>query len=675
MGKGQSTLFIILGIVAIILFSFFLLNTFGEQNEQPKQSLSKGKYFSMDREGLQNSFNDCSRDAIIKASQEYGLNEKTKYAYESFMSKKIKGCMKPYLNQLNLEGYIVDDGFAICNVEFLDKTIIVKTDYSIRIGKENQIFNFETYAETFPKQSTLNLDEGKELMLISNDNVAKILIKSGTVATKDNLKVDKISINIIDKHFDNLENNIVVGNLVYEALPDKTTFSKSVEFSIDLRAKDYPPDISINELSIAWWDEDLKIWRSLNTNIENGVARAEVSHFTKFAVVMNCAGDKDNTVSLPLPLLFQQKYNYKKRPINPGENIDTYANYLITSNQDTCNSGFNSKWQENSDGTIIPIRKEFLKILNNDPDRIDLTIQQLIGEKYTFGNGYDCEGPALVDTYCCCDINDKEECEKGPLSPESCWSIKDHDIFKGNPESNPSCPKPPYGKVEEQIKGYNDRACIGGTTTDGNGDNLIVRIDFLKNGDGCVIDDLAKSVTYTKKYNSVVGDEASGCIFEPKATVINENLVISIESSTTIEPPSGYCASCTGEVSISGTGIVSLQPLYQQCQSPDFPELTYNNGNLECRTCVPMPNYEGSGIYVINNDLTGDNQLDLFECSCTFELVGTVYCNPGMVCNLVNGVPVLQSFAEAGFTDTENICPDCRQDPTLEKCIDKVTFV
>ncbi len=612
MGKGQSTLFIIAGILAVIIVSFFAINLTGNKNTASIQTLNQGQSFSLDTKGLQKTFDGCSNDAIIKANIEYGLNEKNRDNYKKYVSERVKKCMSQYILELNSKDYLVTEGLSASEVEFLENTIIVKIDYTIIMGKDSQQFKFESYTETFPKQSTVNLDETKEILLISNDKVAKIIIGEGTTAVSGSVKIDKIGLTLLDKHFDGLENNIVVGNLVYEGLPDKTSFSKPVKLSINFRTKDFPLYINENTLSIAWWDEDFKIWRGLDTTIKDGVASAMVDHFTKFAIVVECdSGTEITTVVVPqeqIPILFKQKYSPKIRAANAGESPENYATYLVGVSDKFCNDDWKPQsglsWTLPGDLTIIPTDPQIELIRDNAPNMIVDTVQELIGENYDFGISADCAKSALVTPFCCLSEDETKTSRKGW---ESC--ILDggkplkKDEISDYTEAALNCDEAVFDwdtLKSDPIIGYNEKDCIGGIVTDGNGDGAILSIEFKDNGNSCV-NNLAPAE---------IAPIGVGCSVTPSGKV---DLVKNKEGVTSI------------------------------C----------DDNTLSCN------------LIVAKGETSGD-------CTCTRQNEGTVFCEdiPPTACH--DGKKILWPATGFSVTELQTNCNNCREDPSLDYCFQYV---
>ncbi|NTV24337.1 MAG: hypothetical protein HGA85_08290 [Nanoarchaeota archaeon] len=601
--KGQLTLIIIVGVVLLIIVGAFLMG------KQPIRDSGKEVSIALDKKAFQTNLELCSKEAAVKANAEIGIREDKKAQYEQFFLQKLESCVSPYLYGLRGQGFTLEVSPMAADVMFNEETINIELTGKLAIKKGESLFSIEKYTYTFPRSEKINIVKEKDNLILSSDSKAKLIIYKGTDIVSGGKDVNYISLRVVDKRFDNLQNNIVVGNIVYEGTPDETTFSQPARLSIDFRSKDYYP-LSVNEktLSIAWWDEELKIWRGLPTTVENGVATANIDHFTTFAIVIGCGEGSETTIDIPTPFLFQQKYSLKLRPQDTaaGETDEHYGSYVSAVSSAFCTS----YWVEQSDKTIIPTDEQIKKIVENAPDRIVETIQELTGEKYQYGtDATSCSGPAMVTPYCCKAL-DETYSAKGK---ESCLFAGGTPLNEEEAEDIPECSEVVWDELlSEVLFGYNTRDCIGGSVTDGNAEEGILLIEFKDKGDACV--------------NSVDSGEVKpmgeGCSIQPPEIqlVKNENGITSVVlvSATQTAPSSGFCALCSAMITLHGTGITAEH--YMECEK-EGESLMVNGECLKCeKLCSDgTPTCE----MIVAKGAGGD-------CSCTSQIEGKKWCDYDM---------------------------------------------
>jgi hypothetical protein len=610
--KGQIAVFVIIGLVVLFLAAFLIYNA---STKQKISSEEKTNIISFDKDtnSLQSYFDLCSRESIIDANEEYGINEENKAQYESYVAGRIKNCMSDVLGELKKTGYSIEEGALTAKVMFYDSTISVAINYALTVSYDKSKFSLEEYKLSFPKEvyiSTLKL-ESEDILLPSSDKRATLLFSKGTVATDANgNKVDKLGIKLIDKNFDGLENSIVAGNLVYEGLPDKTTFSQPVEISIDFREKDLPDVVDEDSLSIAWWDEEYQIWRALKTKVENGRATAQTTHFTKFAVILAC-GDSEPLKEIIAPTLYQQEYSYNvPAPTNLQDKqaVENYNKKLSEVNSKFCSASGNPYWQKNADGTITPTKAELIKIINNDPEKISPTVQE-IQEKITYGLDPSC-ATHMVPAYCFCDANG-QNCQP-EIKGEQQWmrDIKDANLMIGVNLFEPTaerCSNTAKVVEDKGFIGYNNENCIPGRTDDGDGDNKIFGISFQGDGNSCVVD--------SDDWLTIIYDNVN-CKDTHELIPAKEGAELDI-LSLIAGKEEGYCARCIPKIVLKAEGCVALYShLCSPSQVGKFNNIKLNNED-RCAECVLDANGQYTYSKIVDNGNCGSRMTaPISEQSC-----------------------------------------------------------
>lgn len=619
MGKAQANFFVIIGIILVIMVAtFFTLKASDGSNviKDGNNDISDASFVS-----LQSYFDDCTKSAVIKANLEIGMNENSKGAYESYLNLNIKNCMLGPYEDLRKQGYDFTDAQTYTNIEYGDNTLTIKVNYPIEVEKNNKKFVLVPIEFTFDKGQFENLEENQELSIVSSDNRANIKIPEGTkVEFEDGTLIDSVGIKVIEKNFDGLNNGIVVGNLVYEGLPDGATFSKPVEITLIYRSTDIPSGFTEDYLQIAYFDEAKRVWRGLETETRNGIAKAHIRHFTKFAIVIGCGEEQ----SIRTPYLFQQKYSNIKNVVNNG-----VIESIIVNGEDFCSDGF-----EPLEEGFVPTKENYYTYLENlntnipATDGMHLTVPQLEGT-YTYGdNPSECE--VFEEMPGCCDldgkiyVSSKQDCYEGEFK-EECEGIE-LEMIEGIISDEPAelnrdtkiLLEQFTGDFEDFIVGYSNRNCIGGKAEGVNGNPLLQMPMIKEPGITCIDDEDLTNIENIEFNTAILGTigicTASELYFDEES-----ELTLNLDMVTVDEPSSGYCASCIGELKIKG---VNINNGFITCEENEFGKTRFilDGATPVCKKCDEMTEY-GSGIFGYSTEV------DTSECDCTATMEGTAWCD------------------------------------------------
>ncbi|MFH2020945.1 MAG: hypothetical protein ABIJ34_05995 [archaeon] len=659
--KGQITAFVIIGIL-VISAALFLMNL--SKNSTP--SLSNDAMFSVKNSNFREYVKQCMDLAVTKANFEYGLNEKNKYLYAAFVKRRVQSCVGDLFDNYKKEGYNVEEGELTVTILFEEEVVLVKLNYPITLKIDENKYSFDSLEFTFRRTNMEKIDD-KEAIVLSSDGKARITIDADTIAENVGNRVTSLGIKIIDKNFDGLENNIVVGNLVYEGLPDKTTFSKPVKISIDFRAKDYPEYVNEQSLTIAWWDENLKIWRGLETEVKDGVATAEANHFTKFAVVIGCGSD-DNKI-IETPYLFQQKYSLMHPPIDKTQEVTAQLNDYTEQDNNFCkNPG--DYWYKD-EPTYIPSYVEYIKILEQGSNRISESVQEAEGE-ITY-DGCTSLGEMMmaddVPAYHC--YNKKDLCKAADKNGlQECMAKEEFTLDDFDKTITDSECKLSETLANKNIIGYPKGTCIGGEKKKADG---ILIIDFKGNGDSCINerDGKVDSIVVTpiiktggKCEITINGETFSsdkGYKTADKIDSTNKDgfqiVIQSAKVTADLDNGDSFCQNCLAEIKLTGTGFDAKG--FTLCDGKDAGMPKMVNGI--CNTCIKNDVLSTPG-----NDERGTPGNDVYtanevggDCRCTADIA---YCKGPSVSAVCYGGVYYENWKNNPNIKEpvdESICSDC----------------
>lgn len=639
-------------------------------------------------DSIDNFITGCVRKVADEAIREYGLDDSKSIFLEGYIKAGLPLCFDGFRVFTEL-GFTVTAGQLTVYSKITENAVVVDIKYPVVLERQDQKYNFEEKSYVVRRTTSVDFVQNSlyTTTLTSQNGNMVIKIPSGTSATLNGEQVSQLGIKLIDKHFDGLVNSVVAGNIVYDALPDGIKFSQPVDISIDVRAKDYALYVSQNSLSIGWWDENYRLWKSLDTTVKDGIATAKIDHFTKFTIVIYCDGDSTQEI-IDLPNLFKQKYSYITQ-YTDGDN--TY--YTFDAEDTVCDK--DEIWKIDEEA-IVPTEKEFRKIVRGEYPMLGPTVQELPGELYQFGiDMFQCDESAVVNTYCCC--ND-DGCLDGPMSEQECWSNGDeyytiddpgayndeqiqlyiqqkgflnYDILTDTEKEELKPCSDSYQPDERKIFGYDTRECISGITRPGSDPEPgILTIEFSGDGSGCIDENDPGYIRPT--FNGVPDSSGKCSIFNTPETFptetdgiqassiriekVEDHAAIVIEYATSEFDDKSYCSRCSGQVILNGemgAGIVAQG--YLMCNTEDTNLIV----DGECKKCE-----DKNGLYVASGFA------ERTDCTCTRQNEGLVFCDSMTACHENKLTDWRDLNYAPGFSADllQMNCDLCRQESGLYFC-------
>ncbi len=328
--KTQISVFLIIGIL-ILLFSILVFSFYSEKKQTVYQKGILESNQGLYSQGYIRAYiTTCIRETAVKAMEETGIREETKEAFETIISQGVKECTSDLLTRLKNQNYNIQEKEIFSQIEIDEETVLIKVNYPLIIENENQRIEIDSVEVMFDLTTSEKISGGitkKETIIVSGDGKAELIIPEGIKITdKEGNPVERISLKLKDLHFDGLNNGVVLGNTIYEALPDGVVFSEPVKLSLEFRQEDLNGR-DINLVRVAWWNEDYEIWSALQTSIEGNRAIAEISHFTEYSTAL-----VDGIYSINLPVIFEQRYLYC--PEGDKCKCDTEDDWFVSLNKE-----------------------------------------------------------------------------------------------------------------------------------------------------------------------------------------------------------------------------------------------------------------------------------------------------------------------------------------------------
>lgn len=312
MKKAQVTLFIIVGLVLVIAaVGFFLLQS------QPTDIDNKG-YLS-DTASLESAHNvlnmqiqKCLETLTMEAIDIKGIGDGSAEMIRAFINLKLDEC-------IDFE-YITNQGFSIDKAGFEtvvvvnEDTILVELSYPMTIRKDRSVSTLDTFSYSIKRLTTERLELSgsgatvKEVRIRTEDEDAELVIPEGTVITRpDGTVADELSLNIVEKNFGGLSNNVVLGQIVYGGIPDGVTFSKPLVLNIKYNPEDLPADEPEENIVVGWLNNGVWVGLPSVVDTENKIVSAKIEHFTNFTILVpSCNPIITNIITYDYGLVYEQ---------------------------------------------------------------------------------------------------------------------------------------------------------------------------------------------------------------------------------------------------------------------------------------------------------------------------------------------------------------------------------
>ncbi len=334
-GKSQVSLFIIIGLIIVFAVTFMFL--YGKRNVGTDGFREAEVSFS-DSE-IEEYVNRCLEETSLEALKKSGFNEEIGNYIDANLGECILG-----FEYFKDTGYEFTEGVPKANVLTDNDYLTVDLDYPLKISKDNRVTELTVFHYSLKNIETLNAESGifkKDDLLISPDKRLVLRFDEDTNA-KDVLSgnpIEQISMKSLDRQYDDMENSIVIGNLIYEGGPDGTIFDKPIDITIQLDEMDskaYDPET----FTISYFDEETGIWIAYPESYydkETNSMKGKINHFTKIAVTI-CSQKGFDKIYIPLVYAF-------KDPFGP-QGCDPM------------------KWEENEFEDGIHIKPEFMNDLD-----------------------------------------------------------------------------------------------------------------------------------------------------------------------------------------------------------------------------------------------------------------------------------------------------------------------
>jgi hypothetical protein len=324
--KGKLTLYIIIGLVLVVALSTFVYIN----NSRIEQELIIGSEGSLSFANIRTSakvyINQCLEESAKNSINRYGLDfteEQIKYEIDH----SLLNCLDRF-EEFTTRGYEVTFEQPDSTVIVEESQVYVDLYFPVEFTDGFQTVRLEDQLYKLNRLSTMTLTNGmieENTIFFSEDQDMVIRTVGNTRVMIDDKIVDKISLKLMGKHFNGNNNGVVIGQKVYEGLPNGASFDPPVRVEMRIDKIDLPTAYEYDEPKLGYFDEAAGLWKTypgcgVREDDDSYYYCGEVDHFTPIGVV--ACGKKDAGV-----FRFQLDYLYES-PIQPEDDGDKKGEYL-----------------------------------------------------------------------------------------------------------------------------------------------------------------------------------------------------------------------------------------------------------------------------------------------------------------------------------------------------------
>ncbi len=309
--RGQSmAIFLLLGLMLFFAIGFMVIV---KQVVQDKH-IDEISYRAAGASSFKEHMEDCLRYEALNAIDKYGVLEGQDVYLAAEVRRKLPGCIE--WDFYEEQGYDIDAGTPAIDVQISEDAVLVDMTYLVSGTDSTGQFTIDELNFYLPRENTalLSFDGNdcteNEVAIVSTDGDAELVIPRGTTVTdSDGNPVEEIGVRMLERDFNDLDNPLAIGMVVYEVVPH-VTFSKPVSLKVWYRQKDVPSTIVEKDIRLAQYDSTTGLWYSVPTEVDdtNNILEAKFTHFSPFTPVERCADGADYRIDFPVSQF--GKYGY-----------------------------------------------------------------------------------------------------------------------------------------------------------------------------------------------------------------------------------------------------------------------------------------------------------------------------------------------------------------------------
>ncbi|MFH2019923.1 MAG: hypothetical protein ABIJ34_00765 [archaeon] len=296
--KSQATLYVIIGLTLVLVIGFFLSLNAQQRSQEIASVADSRSALDAERFSLDYYIEGCVRQTVIDAEIKYGLHRIwAAPEIEAYIENNLGNCLDDF-RYFKERGYLVNNGNLDAKVDISREAVAVTIDLPVYLKKGEMEITYDSKVYRLPLTSLERLNLNGETRIVSSDGTLILEIPEGTVVTVKGQKVDQVGVQLLDRHFNAMPNDVVAGMLAFNGIPHKAEFSKPVKVTKYYQEKDIPIYVREEELRLGTYDSDVGIWVGLPTEVDaaNNKITTYITHFSQMATVKDCGTEGEPAV-------------------------------------------------------------------------------------------------------------------------------------------------------------------------------------------------------------------------------------------------------------------------------------------------------------------------------------------------------------------------------------------
>ncbi|MBI2574304.1 hypothetical protein HYV82_00265 [Candidatus Woesearchaeota archaeon] len=289
--RAQISVFLIVAVLILVLGGLLLVKT-NKPRVLPAYDLE-----GADTEPVRGTVNLCLKQELIEGAQLYGFNKKDKI--EKHIESEIKSCVDS--SALKKQGLDANVGKPLASVDVSGTVYTASLNLPITVSKGSSRTQITSFSATLKREQSVALSNSPEgltspVSMVTSDGTFELKIEKGTKLAGKESSVKELKVTTNDKRYNGIDNSIVLGGITYDISPDGITLDRPAKITIYYNKETLPKGVNPDTLAIAYYDESKERWAGLQSTVEKekGSVTATTSHFSWFAVTMNCAPSENN---------------------------------------------------------------------------------------------------------------------------------------------------------------------------------------------------------------------------------------------------------------------------------------------------------------------------------------------------------------------------------------------
>ena len=358
--RGQLIFaFIIIGMSVIAAFAFLYYISYVQSGKSFKPGIISQLSLNSESASFKGYVQSCLEETTREGLDYFGVKESSAPLIEQYIKAELPKCID--FQAFEEFGIEITPEQVKPSVLITDKSVLVDVYYPITLEKQgatSTLENFNYYLKR-EKSTEFTFDANQrtteEQRIVTEDGDAELIIPVGTkVYDKNGNLVDEVTLKVLDRNFDGLSNNVVIGMVVYDGIPDGARFSPPITLKLYYGDMEIPPGVREEDLKIGWYDKERGFWwgiPSSRVDTINKIITAEMSHFTNVGIVGCTRYLEEETITSEeiKSIEFEYKPLYEQTCGKSYESGDC----LEPTEWDSV--GEITGWHENQDATTTPL--------------------------------------------------------------------------------------------------------------------------------------------------------------------------------------------------------------------------------------------------------------------------------------------------------------------------------